>query len=107
MPVEDMGYRIRKQLDVIGKSQRQLAEEIDISEVSLSRYIAGNREPRGKLLLKLANALGTTTDYLLGTDVNGDFNEEYLRIKTWIDLNAGKMTTEQKTKLIGCTFKDV
>ena len=102
--VKGIGIRIRDQLDIIGKTQRELAEDIGITEVSLSRYITGDREPKGTVLLSLAKALGTSTDYLLGLDTDGDYDSEYLKVKAWIARNASKMTIEQKADLASKTF---
>ncbi|ADL36053.1 HTH domain-containing protein (plasmid) [Butyrivibrio proteoclasticus B316] len=100
----ETGIRIRLQLELIGKTQRELAKDAGITEVSLSRYITGDREPKGTVLLNLAKALGTTTDYLLGLDIKGDFDSEYLRAKAWVARNASRMTIEQKADLASKVF---
>ena len=102
---DDLGYRIRTQLDAVGKSQKELADEIGITEVSLSRYIAGNRTPRANIISSLAKALNTTTDYLLGKETGSDFESGYLSVRAWIIQNAGKMSAEQKMALIAPLFQ--
>lgn len=54
-------------------SQRKLAEEIGISEVTLSRYINGQRIPKAPEIAKIAIVLHVSCDYLLGidNDLNG------------------------------------
>lgn len=42
---------------------------------SMSRYIRGHRTPKGTVISNIANALHTTTDYLLGLEAKG--NEPY------------------------------
>ena len=51
-----------------GFTQEQLAEMIDVSRVTLARYEAGNHFPDEKRLIRLADCLGVSIDYLvLGT----------------------------------------
>jgi len=45
--------------------QKELAEKVEITEATLSRYENDKRHPRGDIAAKLAKALGVTTDYLL------------------------------------------
>ncbi|RKM55442.1 XRE family transcriptional regulator [Butyrivibrio sp. CB08] len=101
----DMGGRIKAQLAAINKSQRDLATEVGITEVSLSRYIAGIREPNGSTLANLAKALHTTTDYLLGREVGNDFDSEFETTRAWIARNAKNMSPEQRMSLVGPLFQ--
>lgn len=58
---------LRKELNL---SQKELAENVGITEASLSRYENNLREPRAEIIIRLADALNCSTDYLLGkTDV--------------------------------------
>lgn len=101
----DIGGRIRAQLDAINKSQKDLAAEVGITEVSLSRYIAGIRVPRGPIIVNLAKALHTTTDYLLGEDSESDFESEFQSTKAWIARNANNMTPDQRMSLVSPLFQ--
>ena len=47
-------------------SQKELAEQVGITEASLSRYENNLREPKGEIIAKIAEALKCSTDYLLG-----------------------------------------
>ena len=49
-----------------GLSQRQLAEDLQISQNSISQYELGKREPNQNTLLALANYFAVSVDYLLG-----------------------------------------
>lgn len=62
----DFGKRLKDLLEEKGMTQRTLAGLIDATEMSVSRYINGNRTPRGPVIVQIAKALGVTTDYLLG-----------------------------------------
>lgn len=49
-----------------GLSQKELAQKTNLTESAVSRYLKGEREPKGAILLSVANALETSTDYLCG-----------------------------------------
>lgn len=61
---KEMGERIALLLDEQGMMQKELAELIGISDATLSRYIAGSREPKPEVLVNIATALHTTSDDL-------------------------------------------
>ena len=61
-----LGSRISELLNKSGMTQKELAEKIGVTEVSAHRYINGDRNPKGSTIVKIADALGTTSDYLLG-----------------------------------------
>ena len=62
----NIGARILPLLKTRGMTQRDLANKIGASEVSISRYISGARMPKANIVVYIADALNTTTDYLLG-----------------------------------------
>lgn len=49
-------------------SQRDLAAKIGVTEVSMSRYLSGNRTPKAPVIAQMAATLGVSTDYLLGIE---------------------------------------
>lgn len=60
-------YEITKYLrSEIGLSQKQIASLLNISQQSYSDYENGKTEPDFKTLLKIAEILNVSTDYLLG-----------------------------------------
>ena len=63
-----LGKNIRRMIEANGMTQRSFADEIEVSEVSMSRYIRGERTPSASMLRKIAEGLGTTTDALLSND---------------------------------------
>ena len=50
-----------------GLTQRELANRVGVTEVSMSRYINGTRVPSGPIVVNIAKALGISVDYLVGT----------------------------------------
>lgn len=47
-------------------TQKELAEKINVTHVSISGYESGKRNPDTETLQVLANYFGTSVDYLLG-----------------------------------------
>ena len=60
--------RLTEMLERRGMTQRELADKIDKTEVSVSRYVSGQRVPKATVLLKIAQALNVQADYLIGND---------------------------------------
>ena len=103
-----LGRRISDLLNQQGLSQRELAERVGVTEVSMSRYIKGDRVPKGPTIANIATALHTTTDYLLNGDAedgSGDFESEYYKIHRLIARNASQMTAKQRRELINALLE--
>ena len=103
-----LGGRIAELLAQLNMTQRELAEKINVTEVSMSRYIKGDRVPKGPVIANIATTLHTTTDYLLNGDTsskNGDFESEYYMIHRLIARNASKMTSKQRRELINALLE--
>lgn len=73
--MNDFGGKVTMLLKKNNMVQKELAGRVSITEASLSRYISGNRTPKGTVIANIANVLHTTTDYLLNTENNE--NEPY------------------------------
>lgn len=86
-------------------SQKELALAAGITESAISHYIKGDRIPRGVNLMKIAKALDTTTDYLLGNDDTEREND--LKVaRSLIARNAAQMTKEEKMELVSILLSD-
>lgn len=83
---ETLGNRMSKKLKEYGISQRLLATLTHTTEVSVSRYVNDKRIPKADVLYRIACALHTTTDYLLGLTTSEQTNEEFLRSATFEEL---------------------
>lgn len=57
--------RLQELLDEKDMTQRELAEKIGVTEVTISRYINGERKPRIDIIGKIAEVFGVSIDYLL------------------------------------------
>ena len=89
-----------------GLSQKELAERIGVTEATMSRYMHGERIPKSEIIANIATALHTTSDYLLGTEEDGDIETDYPRIVRLIARNSASMTKEQKTAIIKALLED-
>ena len=100
-----LGGRIAELLEKNCLTQRELAEKVGVTEVSMSRYISNDRTPKGPVIANIATALHTTSDYLLGTEEVGDFESEYYKIHRLIARNASQMTRKQRNELINALLE--
>lgn len=58
--------RLKEQRILYGKTQRQMAEYLEISQPSYIRYEKGTAEPTLEKLAALADFFDVSVDYLLG-----------------------------------------
>lgn len=93
--------RIGELLSEHDMTQKELAKAAGLTESAVSHYVKGDRVPRGANLIKIARALGTTTDYLLNQDENKSMESDMKVVKTLIARNASKMKKEEKMELMG------
>lgn len=74
-------------------TQRELAEKIDVTEVTISRYLSGERSPRIEIVNKIANYFKVSVDYLLGrTDIKNPSS-----LQSEIDFHVGLSKSEEST----------
>ena len=64
----DFGLRLRELRTAAKLTQSQLADRTGISRSTLYRYENSQNLPDSDIIVRLALALHTTTDYLLGLD---------------------------------------
>ena len=105
---DNLGGRIAELLTQLNMTQRELADKVNVTEVSMSRYIKGDRVPKGTTIANIATALHTTTDYLLNGDGESeatDFESEYYKIHRLIARNASQMTPKQRRELINALLE--
>lgn len=68
----NIGRRIRKRLDELGMTQRELAKACKTTEMSMRQYINGARMPRRTMYEKIADELGCSLEWLFGKEVETD-----------------------------------
>lgn len=71
--------RLRGLIEEKDITQKELANAIDVTEVTISRYLSGDRSPRIDIVNRLAKYFNVSTDYLLNRDVEtiAAHQEEY------------------------------
>lgn len=69
-----IGERITELLEKKGMKQKELAERVGVTEVTISRYVTGERIPHPDIIIKMAEVLESTTDYLLGRSIINRYN---------------------------------
>ncbi|WP_245851123.1 helix-turn-helix domain-containing protein [Paenibacillus herberti] len=63
-----IGSQLRKQRQLLGWTQRQLANRLGLAKSTVSQYENDINEPDYAMLLQLCHLFGVSTDYLLGLD---------------------------------------
>ncbi len=101
---ETLGDRISNLLEKNGMTQRELAERVGVTEVSMSRYIKGGRIPKGPIIANIALALHTTTDHLLANEAEEDSESAYYKTQRAIARNAKNWSQKQKADLVNAIF---
>ena len=70
--LEKFSYRLTVLLDEHNMSQTQLAKKVGTSNVTICRYINGERIPRIDVASKIASVFNVSLDYLLGISESVD-----------------------------------
>lgn len=68
--IESTGQRIKMLRKRLKLTQDQLAEAVGANRVTIANYEAEKYKPSSEALLKIAETLNVTTDYLLGAEQN-------------------------------------
>lgn len=77
-----------------------------VTQETMSRYMHGERIPKSEIVANIATALHTTSDYLLGTEKDGNIENDYPRIVRLIARNSATMTKEQKKAIINALLEN-
>jgi transcriptional regulator with XRE-family HTH domain len=97
----DLGKRISDLLKQNGLSQKELAEKIGVTNASMSRYINGERIPKGPVVASIAGVLHVEAEYLLGMATSEEDPElEFYKTQRAIARNAKNWTPKQKADLV-------
>jgi transcriptional regulator with XRE-family HTH domain len=75
----NLGERVHLLRRRVGWTQRELGEAAGINTNTIARIERSDvKDPGGQMVARLARALGTTTDYLLGLSEESGVNSEIL-----------------------------
>ena len=58
--------KLKFALEMRGMTQKELANKAGLTEVSICRYVNGDRAPNAKTIIKICKALNISADWLLG-----------------------------------------
>lgn len=94
---EKLHHRLKIKMKENNLSARQLSLKTGISEAAISKYLSGVRTPHIEIVGRLADALNTTSDYLLGIEKE---KTPYDQIVTKIKENKKYLSSEEKMSLI-------
>ncbi len=100
-----LGGRISELLKKTGMTQKRLAEAAGVTESTMSRYIRGDRVPKGTIIANIALALHTTTDYLLCQEAEDDSELVYYATQRAIARNVKNWSRKQKADLVNALFE--
>ncbi len=101
--------RISELMKSKGLNQKELAIKAGVTESAMSYYVKGERTPRSDVLTRIAKALGTTTDYLLGNSFESAQNSTDDDLQ-YLQRNLGKLNTEQLKRaetMLKAAFYDI
>lgn len=77
-------------------TQRDLAKLSGVTEAAISRYLAGERQPKSETLANIATALHTTSNDLLGIEPPADVDQIFRLVAR----NASAIPGNVRLKLI-------
>ena len=92
----DIGKRIRAAREASCMSAKDLAEKIDVSPTRLSNWETGVNRPMADHIVQIADALGVSTDTLLGV-ANDAPSSEIISIQRAMK----KLTPEDQKRFVG------
>ncbi|MBO4495682.1 MAG: helix-turn-helix transcriptional regulator [Clostridiales bacterium] len=86
-------------------TQKELSEIVGVTTASMSHYVKGDRVPRAAVMASIAQALGTTTDFI----VYGESNDSKAEIDQAVRLiarNADHISREDKLKIVEILLRE-
>ena len=97
--------RLEELLKARRMTQKELAEKAEVTEAAMSHYIKGDRVPRSAVMARIADALGTSTDYLM-FGKESDSEAEINQAVRLIARNANQMSIEDKKRIVDILLGD-
>ena len=71
-----LSERMKEALKAKGMTQKELADKLHVSQVTVGRWVLGTREPDLDTLLRICYYLDEDSNYMLGYDVDELAKEE-------------------------------
>ena len=96
MNISNRIIRLRKQK---GWSQEELAEKLDVSRQSVSKWESGTSVPDLTRILQMSELFGVTTDYLLKGDGESlSAGSAEIKINSYIEEEKSSMLCDEQVK---------
>lgn len=89
--LEKFSYRLIVLMEDFNMTQIDLSRKIGISNVTISRYLSGDRVPRLDVIARIASVFDVSIDYLLGISDQKKDNPENNNFDVDIALLAKKL----------------
>lgn len=97
--------RIVELLKTKKMTQRDLAKEVGVTDSAMSHYVKGDRIPRAAVILKIANVLETTPDYLM-YGAPSDSEAEIEQAVRLIARNSKQLSHDDKVRIMDILLGD-
>lgn len=93
VPMDTFSRNLRAKIAETGQKHAEIARRLGLHERRFAHYISGSREPDLTTLVKIAKALGTTPNQLLGLYDEGFDSAEQAELVDRLMLTAKEMET--------------
>jgi len=98
-------YRLKQLRESKNMTQVRLSIELGVSQETISGYEIGKATPPADMLIKLADVLDTSVDYILGRTDNRYFNKlnksDLSEQELEVLLNFRKLPKNKKERVLG------
>lgn len=102
--MKSIGQKISALLDEKNMTQRELAEKVGVTEVTVGRYVKDYRQPKADILAKIALILGTPIEYFFteSFEPNDSIKNKNVKIKA----SSKTQTLDQFIESANALFMD-
>ena len=90
------GARLAELIKESGKSQKEVAQAIEVSQTAISFYVCDQSYPKFDTVAKIADCFGVTTDYLFGRTDQRDKAKDTDELKKERDLLNYEIVRKRK-----------
>lgn len=101
--------RVRALMEQKGLSSSELADQADLARSAMTQFFAGDRKPSADALVKLADMLDASTDYILGRSDESEladlFQHEKIRELVRLFIQLSVTDQERVTEMIRLMVK--
>lgn len=94
VPMLSFASRLRQRAEELGISNAEVARRVGLSERRYAHYVSGKREPDLATLVKIAEVLGTTPNWLLSLDVPGETRSDRSLLLDRLNIAASTLSAE-------------